>query len=179
MSYEAITPEQRRQFDRTYPQLLAVLEDVAKQWKVDADPGEIDRGIVVAFAAVWGFDEGYDAWLPMIVNRRGERVDVQMEASNRFGMVVGDEVISGSGIMPLPEFEAKIIKKARKKFSKVLEGRSDLDVKIMQAPYVSSVSIKGVEELVAHLRMLISQSDAEDLDQSTQSALGSSPASRL
>lgn len=179
MSYDAITPEQRRQFDRTYPQLLAVLEDVAKRWKVDADLEEMDRGIVVSFATVWELDDGYDVWMPGVYNHRGERFNSQIEAPHRFGMVFGDEVISGSGIMSLQAFEENIIKKTRKKFSKVMEGRSDLDVKILQAPYVSSVSVSGLEELVEHLRMLLSQCAAEDLDKSTPDAAGENQASRL
>lgn len=178
MSEDAISPERRRQFDRTFPHMLDLLMSVTKQWG-GQDQEEMDRDIIVAYTTVWENDEEYDVWIPSLHNDAGERFNSQAEAQHRFGLVIGDHVINGSGIQSLQAFEDQIIMQAQWQYRDLMKKVPGLHVKIMRAPYISSCANKDLEELIGHLRLLISQASAEDLDKTTKSASGTTSCSRL
>lgn len=177
----AITDQERlREFDRTFPQLSDLLLEVAKDWGIDPPPIDLDRGIIYAYTQVWGCDQGADMWLPRIFDGEQSRVDPDTEIKPRFGLVVGGRVLSSEGNLTVPEFENRIIKHTEVQFADLLRSKAGLWIGVSHARSVGPSGPPATDGgLVEYLQLLISQANADDLSQSTESAGGSAKASRL
>ena len=178
---DAMTNQERlREFDRTFPQLLDLLLGVSKDWGVDPDPTDMDRGILSAYTQVWGYEKGPDLWLPGVFDREKNKVESDTEIKFRFGLAMEDRVLSSSGNLSAAEFKAHIIKQNEVQFTDLLRSKSGLYIDVSHAHSVgASAPPQDDGGLVEYLQLLISQANAEDLDQSTPSAGGSAQVSRL
>ena len=178
---DATTDQERlREFNRTFPHLLELLLGVAKEWGIDPVPNDMDRGIIYAYTQVWGCDKGADLWLPGVFDGEQSRVEPDTEIKPRFGLVMGDRVLSSAGSLTVAEFEAHIIKQSEVQFADLLRSRSGLWVGVSHGRSVGASAPPADDGgLVEYLQLLISQANADDLDQSTESAAGSAKASRL
>ena len=181
MSDASTDQERLREFDRTFPQLLELLLGVAKEWGIDPVPTDMDRGIIYAYTQVWDCNRGADLWLPGVFDgEQGRRVEPDTEIKPRFGLVMGDRVLSSAGNLTIAEFKAYLIKQSEIQFADLLRSRSGLWVEVSHGRSVSASPPPADDgSLVEYLQLLISQANAADLDQSTESAAGSAKPSRL